>query len=364
MSSDSEYEREDNTDSSNSSDSEIEIKINKRNGPAPLRVLVTGAAGQIAYSLVYPIANGDVFGRSQPVILHLLDIPNEQMMTALNGVVMELEDCSLPLLHGVVATDQESVAFKDIDVAILVGAMPRRDGMERKDLLAANVKIFKSQGIALDQFAKKSVRVLVVGNPANTNCYVAAKFAPTIPPANFSCLTRLDHNRALIQVALKLNITADHVKNTIIWGNHSSTQFPDLRHAHVHLDNDQVKPAYEAINDEYWIKNKFIPIVQKRGAAIIKDRKQPSAMSTAKAICDHLKDWWLGTNDDEWVSMGVVSDGSYGIKEGLVYSFPVHIKNMQWSIVKDLTIDDWENGLMQATMIELDDEMALASENF
>jgi len=318
----------------------------------PLRVLVTGAAGQIAYSVLYPIANGDVFGKSQPIILHLLDIP--QMVNALNGVVMELEDCSLPLLRSTVATDQESVAFKDIDVAILVGAMPRRDGMERKDLLAANVRIFKSQGQALDQYAKKSVRVLVVGNPANTNCYVTAKFAPTIPSQNFSCLTRLDHNRALSQVALKLSLTADRVKNAVIWGNHSSTQFPDLRHAYVRLDSGETRGAYEAINDDDWIKNKFIPVVQKRGAAIIAARKLSSAMSAAKAICDHLSDLWFGTNGDEWVSMGVVSDGSYGIEQGLVYSYPVRIdKNRNWTIVQGLDVNDWARDLMEKTAAEL-----------
>ena len=266
----------------------------------PIRVLVTGAAGQIAYSLLYSISNGDVFGKAQPVILHLLDIPF--MMTALGGVKLELEDCSLPLLKAVIATDQEAVAFKDIDVAILAGSMPRRDGMERKDLLSANVKIFKAQGSALDQYAKKSVKVVVVGNPANTNCLIASKFAPTIPAENFSCLTRLDHNRAKGQVALKLNITSDNVKDVIIWGNHSSTQFPDLRHAKVVLESGETKSAYEAIQDDNWVKNEFIPIVQKRGAAVIAARKLSSAMSAAKAICDHVRNWWFGTPADEWVT--------------------------------------------------------------
>lgn len=321
----------------------------------PIRVLVTGAAGQIAYSLIISIANGNVFGPNQPVILQLLDIT--PMMASLNGVKLELEDCSLPLLHQVIATDQEAIAFKDIDVAILAGSMPRREGMERKDLLAANVKIFKSQGAALDQYAKKNVKVVVVGNPANTNCFIASKFAPSIPAENFSCLTRLDHNRAKAQVALKLGVTPDNVKNTIIWGNHSSTQFPDLRHATVHLNDGSVKQAYDAIQDDNWIKNEFIPVVQKRGAAILAARKLSSAMSAAKAICDHVRDWWFGTKDTEWVSMGVVSDGSYGIEKGLIYSFPVRIdKNQKWSIVQGLAIDDWSRDLMDKTAKELTEE--------
>lgn len=318
----------------------------------PLRVLVTGSAGQIAYSLLFAISNGDVFGKDQPIILHLLDIT--PMMGALGGVKLELEDCSLPLLKDIVTTDQESVAFKNIDVAILAGSMPRREGMERKDLLAANVKIFKSQGQALDQYAKKTVKVVVVGNPANTNCYVASKYAPSIPAENFSCLTRLDHNRAKAQVALKLNLTTDQVKNVIIWGNHSSTQFPDLRHASVKLNNGETKKAYDAIQNDNWIKNEFIPVVQKRGAAILAARKLSSAMSAAKAICDHMRNWWFGTQSDDWVSMGVVSDGSYGIEKGLVYSFPVHIdKNKNWKIVQGLPLDDWSRGLMDKTAEEL-----------
>jgi malate dehydrogenase len=318
----------------------------------PLRVLVTGSAGQIAYSLLFAISNGDVFGKDQPIILHLLDIT--PMMGALGGVKLELEDCSLPLLKDIVTTDQESVAFKNIDVAILAGSMPRREGMERKDLLAANVKIFKSQGQALDQYAKKTVKVVVVGNPANTNCYVASKYAPSIPAENFSCLTRLDHNRAKAQVALKLNLTTDQVKNVIIWGNHSSTQFPDLRHASVKLNNGETHKAYDAIQNDNWIKNEFIPVVQKRGAAILAARKLSSAMSAAKAICDHMRNWWFGTQSDDWVSMGVVSDGSYGIEKGLVYSFPVHIdKNKNWKIVQGLPLDDWSRGLMDKTAEEL-----------
>lgn len=229
--------------------------------------------------------------------------------------------------------------------------------MERKDLLAANVKIFKSQGNALDQYAKKTVKVLVVGNPANTNCLVASKFAPSIPAENFSCLTRLDHNRAKAQVALKLNITSDQVRKVTIWGNHSSTQFPDLTHAEVTLNSGEVKNAYEAIQDDNWIKNEFIPVVQKRGAAIIAARKLSSAMSAAKAICDHLRDWWVGTPSNDWVSMGVISDGSYGIEQGLLYSFPVQIdSNKNWKIVQGLAVNDWARDLMNKTAQELIEE--------
>jgi len=320
----------------------------------PIRVLVTGAAGQIAYSLLFSIGNGDVFGKNQTVILHLLDIP--MMMTALNGVKLELEDCSLPLLKEVIATDKEEEAFKNIDLALLVGAMPRREGMERKDLLAANVRIFKSQGIALDKYAKKTVKILVVGNPANTNCFIASHFAPSIPPENFSCLTRLDHNRAKAQVALKLGLSVDNVHNVTIWGNHSSTQFPDLIHAKVTTKDGQSKSAYDAIKDEHWIKNEFIPVVQKRGAAIIAARKLSSAMSAAKAICDHVRDWWFGTPDHDWTSMGVVSDGSYGIEKGLVYSFPVRCKDKKWSIIQGLEINEWARSLMDITAKELIEE--------
>jgi len=321
----------------------------------PLRVLVTGAAGQIGYALVLAIANGSVFGSNQQIILHLLDIT--PMMQSLNGVKLELDDCALPTLREVICTDQEAVAFKDIDVAVLVGSMPRREGMERKDLLAANVRIFKSQGHALDQYAKKSVKVLVVGNPANTNCLIAARNAPSIPSENFTCLTRLDHNRAKAQVALRLGVSADRVRNVTIWGNHSSTQFPDIAHATVTLNDGQSLNAWEAIKDENWIKNEFIPVVQKRGAAILAARKLSSAMSAAKAICDHLRNWWFGTSADDWVSMGVLSDGSYGIEKGLIYSFPVRIDaNHKWSIVQGLEINEWQRGLMDRTAVELVEE--------
>ncbi|ESO95819.1 hypothetical protein LOTGIDRAFT_188534 [Lottia gigantea] len=319
----------------------------------PVKVLVTGAAGQIAYSLLYSIAKGDVFGDKQPISLVLLDI--EPMMAVLDGVVMELQDCALPLLADVIPTADEAAAFKDIDVALLVGAQPRRQGMERKDLLKANVKIFKSQGAALDAHAKKTVKVVVVGNPANTNALVISKFAPSIPKENFSCLTRLDQNRAQAQVASKLGISNENVQRTIIWGNHSSTQFPDLAHAVVHV-NGKLMPAQEAIKDDNWVKNDFIKTVQTRGGAVIQARKLSSAMSAAKAICDHVRDWWFGTGE-RWVSMGIISKGDYGIQQGLMYSFPVQIgTDKVVQVVPGLTISDFAREKMDATQAELVEE--------
>ncbi|UJR15286.1 hypothetical protein I4U23_002239 [Adineta vaga] len=319
----------------------------------PIRIVITGAAGQIAYSLIHQICNGDVFGKDQSVILHLLDIT--PMMGVLQGVVMEIEDTSLPLVKGAIPTDSEETAFKDVDVALFVGAMPRKEGMERKDLLNANVKIFKSQGTALDKFAKKNVKVLVVGNPANTNCYILAHYAPSIPRENFTCLTRLDHNRAKAQIANRLKVSPENVKNVIIWGNHSSTQFPDVRSATVNV-NGKDTPAYDAIKDDNWIKNDFVSTVQKRGAAVIAARKLSSAMSAAKAICDHMRDWWQGTKDNEWVSMGIISDGSYDIEKGLVFSYPVQIKDGKISIVQGLKIDDWSREMLEKTQKELSEE--------
>ncbi|XP_029449525.1 malate dehydrogenase, cytoplasmic [Rhinatrema bivittatum] len=326
----------------------------------PIRVLVTGAAGQIAYSLLYSIAKGDVFGKDQCLILLLLDIT--PMMTVLEGVVMELQDCALPLLKEIIATDKEDVAFKDLDVAILVGSMPRREGMERKDLLRANVKIFKSQGAALDKYSKKSVKVVVVGNPANTNCLTALKSAPSIPKENFSCLTRLDHNRAKAQIALRLNVASDDVKNVIIWGNHSSTQYPDANHATVKLHGKEIG-VYEAVKNDTWLKGDFITTVQQRGAAVIKARKLSSAMSAAKAICDHVRDIWFGTPEGEFVSMGVISNGnSYEIAEDLLYSFPVCIKNKTWKIVDGLVINNFSREKMDLTAKELSEEKETALE--
>lgn len=325
---------------------------------SPLRVLVTGAAGQIAYSLLYSIAKGDVFGKDQPLVLLLLDIP--PMMTVLEGVVMELQDCALPLLTDVVATCEESIAFNDVDAALLVGAMPRREGMERKDLLAANVKIFKSQGAALDKYAKKSVKVVVVGNPANTNALICKKYAPSIPAENFSALTRLDQNRAQAQLANRLSVPVEAVQRTVIWGNHSSTQYPDPRHATVEV-NGSTQGLYDAVKDDAWLHNEFISSVQQRGAAVIKARKLSSAMSAAKAIGDHMRDWWSGT-DGRWVSMAVMSDGgAYGIPEGLIFSFPVVIgADRSWKIVEGLEINDFAREKLEITAKELTEEREMA----
>lgn len=291
----------------------------------------------------------------------MLDIPIAE--EALNGVVLELQDCAFPLLAGIVATTDMDAAFKDIDVALLVGAMPRREGMERKDLLAANAKIFKMQGQALDQFAKKSVKVLVVGNPANTNALIASQCAPSIPKENFSALTRLDHNRAQAQVALRLSsalntvVTAQDIEDITIWGNHSSTQYPDAWNARcVKKECCDGKKVTGVLNDDAWLKSDFITTVQKRGAAIIKARKLSSAMSAAKAICDHTRDWWNGTGNS-WVSMAVWSTGNtYGIPDGLIYSFPVRCANGKWSIVEGLEIDQFSRERMDATAQELSEE--------
>jgi len=315
----------------------------------PVKVVITGAAGQIGYSLIYMVGSGYVFGPDQPVILHLLDIA--PMMGVLGGVCMEIDDCAMPLVKGVVATDNPEEAFKDVDAAFMVGAMPRREGMERKDLLAANVKIFKVQGQALDQFAKKSVKVLVVGNPANTNALICSHYAPSIPKENFSAMTRLDANRAAAQLAKKAGVEVVQVKNVIIWGNHSSTQFPDAAHATI-----SGKPAPEVINDPEWIKTVFLPTVQKRGAAVIAARKLSSAMSAAKAASDHMKSIWAGTPEGEWASMGVFSDGSYGTPEGVMFSFPVTLSGKKWTIVQDLPLDDFAKEKLSATGKELCEE--------
>jgi len=315
---------------------------------APLRVAVTGAAGQIAYSLLYQISSGYVFGPNQPLILHLLDIT--PMMGVLNGVVMEISDCAMPLVEGVVATDDPNVAFKDIDAAFLVGAMPRKEGMERKDLLAANVKIFKVQGEALDKYAKKSVKVLVVGNPANTNALICSHYAPSIPKENFSAMTRLDQNRAAAQLAEKTGSAIYDIKKVTIWGNHSSTQFPDMSQATV-----KGAPALSLVDDA-WNRDVFVPTVQKRGAAVIAARKLSSAMSAAKAACDHMKSWFSSTPADDWVSMGVFSDGSYGTPEGVMFSFPVNIKDGKWAIVQGLELSDFAKEKLAATGKELCDE--------
>lgn len=325
----------------------------------PIKVCVTGAAGQIAYSLLYMIANGDVFGREQKVSLTLLDI--EPMMGVLEGVVMELSDCAFSLLSEVIPTADPAVAFKDVSVAFLVGAMPRKQGMERKDLLSANVKIFKAQGEALNLYAKRDVKVLVVGNPANTNALICSHYAPTIPKENFTAMTRLDQNRARAQIAQRVGTDISNVKNLIIWGNHSATQFPDVSNGTVNG-----KPVTDAVDAAYLQKD-FIECVQKRGAAVIAARKMSSAMSAAKAAADHVRDWFLGTPKDTYVSMGVVSDGSYGIPKDIVFSFPVEIQNKQWKIVQGLKIDDFARGKLDITTKELLEEkeeaMAICNAN-
>lgn len=318
-----------------------------------INVAVTGAAGQIAYTLMHKVAQGDVFGPEQPISLRMLDI--EQMSGVLDGVVMEMNDCALPLLKELIPTTDPEVAFKDCDAAFLVGAMPRKAGMERKDLLAANVKIFKVQGAAIDKCAKKDVKVVVVGNPANTNAFICSYYAPSIPKENFSALTRLDQNRSMSQIAAKLGCGVEQVSNCIVWGNHSATQYPDVRHAKVNVGG-KVQSVHDAVKDDTWLKGDFISIVQKRGAAVIAARKLSSAMSAAKATCDHMRDWWFGTKEGQWVSMAVVSDGSYGVEKGLMFSFPVYIKDRKWSIVQGLEIDAFSQEKMDKTMKELQEE--------
>ncbi|MBK9427679.1 MAG: malate dehydrogenase [Gammaproteobacteria bacterium] len=315
---------------------------------SPVRVAVTGAAGQISYSLLFRIAAGEMLGADQPVILQLLEIT--PALTALQGTVMELEDCAFPLLAGVVQTDDAAVAFRDADYALLVGARPRGPGMERKDLLEANANIFSVQGKAINDHAKRGIKVLVVGNPANTNALIAQRNAPTIDPRQFTAMTRLDHNRALTQVALKTGTTVNDVSRMIIWGNHSATQYPDLHHAQV-----KGKPALSLV-DQAWYENELIPVVQQRGAAVIKTRGASSAASAANAAISHMRSWALGTPAGDWVSMGVHSDGSYGIAKGLIYSFPCTCQGGDWKIVQDLDINAFSRGKMTLTETELSEE--------
>ncbi|BAP14171.1 MAG: malate dehydrogenase [Alcanivorax borkumensis] len=315
---------------------------------APVRVAVTGAAGQISYSLLFRIASGDMLGKDQPVILQLLEIT--PALEALNGVIMELEDCAFPLVAGITGTDDANVAFKDADYALLVGARPRGPGMERKDLLEANAAIFSAQGKAINDNASKGIKVLVVGNPANTNALIAQRNAPDIDPRQFTAMTRLDHNRAMAQLANKLGKTVNDVKKMLIWGNHSSTQYPDLHHCEV-----DGKVAIDQVEQD-WYENDYIPTVQQRGAAIIKARGASSAASAANAAVDHMRSWALGTDEGDWVSMGIYSDGSYGIQEGLIYSFPCTCKNGDWTIVQGLEVNDFSRGKMQATEQELAEE--------
>ena len=313
-----------------------------------VRITVTGAAGQIGYALLFRIASGAMLGDDQPVILHLLDIT--PAMDALDGVKMELEDCAFPLLAGVVCTDDPTVGFKDADYAILVGARPRGPGMERKDLLEANAAIFSVQGKAINDHASEHIKVLVVGNPANTNALITQRNAPRIDPRNFTAMTRLDHNRAMTQIALKTNSTVNDVQHMTIWGNHSATQYPDIYNAHV-----AGRKAIELVDQE-WYETDFIPTVQQRGAAIIKARGASSAASAANAAIDHMRSWALGTDGDDWVSMGVYSDGSYGIAEGLIYSFPCRCCKGEWVIVSDVEVNEFSRAKMQATEQELIEE--------
>lgn len=315
---------------------------------APVRVAVTGAAGQIGYALLFRIASGEMLGKDQPVILQLLDLPQAQ--DALKGVMMELQDCAFPLLAGMVASDEPEVAFKDTQVAILVGARPRSKGMERADLLAANAEIFTVQGRALNAAADRNVKVLVVGNPANTNAYIAMKSAPDLNPKNFTAMLRLDHNRALSQVAEKTGKDVKDIKNLCVWGNHSPTMYADYRFATI--NGESVK---DMINDQEWNANVFLPTVGKRGAAIIEARGLSSAASAANAAIDHIHDWWLGTNG-EWTTMGIPSDGSYGIPEGTMFGFPVTCANGEYEIVKGLEIDEFSQKYINITLDELEQE--------
>ena len=315
----------------------------------PIRVAVTGAAGNISYAMLFRIASGEMLGKDQPVILNLLEIT--PALDALKGVVMELQDCAFPLLVDIVQTDDAKVAFKDVDYALLVGSRPRGPGMERKDLLEANAAIFSAQGKALNDVASRDVKVLVVGNPANTNAVIAQRNAPDLDPRNFTAMTRLDHNRGIAQLAEKTDSTVNDVKKMIIWGNHSSTQYPDLTACTVNG-----KPALDLV-DRDWYENTYIPEVQKRGAAIIKARGASSAASAANAAIAHVRTWVMGTDDNDWVSMGVYSNGEYGISEGLIYSFPCTCKDGDWSIVEDVdTSSDFSKEKMAATEQELNEE--------
>jgi malate dehydrogenase len=317
---------------------------------APVRVTITGAAGQIGYQLAFRIASGQMLGDDQPVILQLLEIP--AALPALRGVVMELDDCAFGTLAGHVATDDPDVAFRDSDYALLVGARPRGPGMERKDLLEANAAIFSVQGKALNAHASRDVRVLVVGNPANTNALIAQSNAPDLDPRNFTAMTRLDHNRALAQLAAKTEAHVNDIRKMTIWGNHSATQYPDVSHATVRGD------AATGLVDEAWLTGEFIPVVQQRGAAIIEARGASSAASAASAAIDHIHDWALGTPDGDWTSMAVPADGSYGIEPGIVYSFPVRCSGGDYEIVQGLDIDDFSRERMTTTENELREERA------
>jgi malate dehydrogenase len=321
---------------------------------APVRVTITGAAGQIGYQLAFRIASGQMLGPDQPVILQLLEIP--PALPALQGVVMELDDCAFSTLAGIVGTDDPDVSFKDSDYALLVGARPRGPGMERKDLLQANAAIFSVQGKAMNAHANRDIKVLVVGNPANTNALIASSNAPDINPRNFTAMTRLDHNRALAQLAAKTKSHVNDIKCMTIWGNHSATQYPDINHATV-----SGNAATELVAQD-WLADEFIPVVQQRGAAIIAARGASSAASAASAAIDHMHDWALGTPDGDWVSMAIPADGSYGIEPGIIYSYPVRCSEGQYEIVQDLAVDDFSRARMDATETELREERAAIEE--
>lgn len=316
---------------------------------APIRVAITGAAGQIGYYMLFRIASGEMLGREQPIILQLLDIPQAQQM--LRGVAMELEDCVFPMLQQVITTDDQRVAFRDAEVAMLVGARPRGKGMERKDLLQANGAIFSEQGRILNEVAARNVKVLVVGNPANTNALICMRNAPDLDPRNFSAMMRLDHNRAIAQIALKLFQPIQDIKKMVVWGNHSGTQYPDLSHCEI-----RGRKVLEVLQDQDWIENTFIPTVQQRGAAVIEARGLSSAASAANAAISHMHDWLLRSHHNDWVTMSVPSDGSYDIPEGVMYGFPVTCRNGHYTIVQDLPIGDLGRRHMQESYRELIEE--------
>lgn len=318
---------------------------------APIRVTVTGAAGQIGYAAIFRIANGIMLGEDQPIILQLLDLPQAQEV--LRGVMMELEDCAFPLLQQIIITDDPKVAFRDTEVAMLIGARPRSKGMERKDLIEANAAIFSAQGKLLNEHAARHVKVLVVGNPANTNALIAMKNAPDLDPHNFTSMMRLDHNRAIAQVAQKLFQPIHDIKKMVVWGNHSGTQYPDLDHAEI-----RGRLVRDLLPDQDWVEREFIPTVQKRGTAVIEARGLSSAASAANAAIAHMHDWILGLHHNNWVSMGVPSDGSYGIPEGVIYGFPVRCKQGRYHIVQDLTISELGRKHMEDSYRELSDERA------
>ncbi|GAA0167371.1 dehydrogenase [Lithospermum erythrorhizon] len=326
-------------------------------GKDPVKILVTGAAGQIGYALLPLIARGAMLDHDQPVIIHLLDV--ESAAKELEGVKMELVDGAFPLVKDIVATTDVVEAFQGVNIAVMLGGFPMKEGMERKDVMPKNVSMYKAQALALEQHAASDCKVLVVANPANTNALILKEFAPSIPAKNITCLTRLDHNRALALISERLNVYVSDVKNVIIWGNHSSTQYPDANHATVSSISGH-KPIKKLVADDDWLNTEFTTNVQQRDAAIVEARKMSSALSAANAACDHIRDWVLGTPKGTWVSMGVCSDGSYGVPEGLIYSFPVICEKGEWSIMQGLKIDGFSREKLDETALELIEEKILA----